>query len=352
MKKTPILKVLPFVQIVLLAACGTDAPQRVLAPSGELKATSQRQSDDAYSARARFSAWSAPSTLGAPVNTAFAEQGPAISKDGLSLYFQCLDCPGGYGGVDIWVSERRSIHKPWGPPQNLGPAINTAANDGSPALSSDGRRLFFDSDRTGGVGGFDIYVAQRRHKRDNLGWQTAVNLGPAVNTTANEQGAEYLKGDENEDARDGEDDADETTTLYFASDRVGGPGLADIYTIALHADGTFGLPMLAEGINTPSRESGPGIRSDGLELFFVSDRAGGFGGVDLWVATRASTSDPWSTPVNMGQPINSEKPEGGPALSFDGTSLYFHSARTGNVGGAFFDVLLATREKLKGHDRD
>jgi Tol biopolymer transport system component len=351
-KKLPILKILPLVQIVLVAACGTDSPQRVLAPSGELKATSQRYDDDTYSARARFSAWSSPSNIGPPVNTPFAEQGPAISKDGLSLYFQCLSCPGGYGNVDIWVSERASIDDPWGPPQNLGPAINTAANDGSPALSSDGRRLFFDSDRTGGVGGFDIYVARRRHKRDNLGWQTAVNLGSGVNTTANEQGAEYLRSDENQAAGDFEDDANETATLYFASDRVGGPGLSDIYAIALNSDDTFGVPMLAEGINTQARESGPGIRRDGLELFFVSDRAGGFGGVDLWVATRASTSDPWSTPANMGQPINSEKNEGGPALSFDGTSLYFHSPRTGNVGGAFFDVLLATRERLKGHDRD
>jgi len=349
-KKASILKILPLVQIVLVAACGTDSPQRVLAPSGELKATSQRHDDDTNGWRARFSDWSAPLTVGAPVNTAFAEQGPEISKDGLSLYFQCLSCPGGYGDVDIWVSERGSIDEPWGPPQNLGPAINTAANDGSPELSSDGRRLFFDSDRTGGFGGFDVYVAQRRDKLDNLGWQAAVNLGSAINTTAGEQGAEYLKSDESEVAGDFEDDADETATLYFSSIRVGGPGNADIYTIALHADGTFGLPMLAEGINTPSRESGPGIRRDGLELFFVSDRAGGFGGVDLWVATRGSTSDPWSTPVNMGQPINSDKNDGGPALSFDATTLYFHSPRAGNVGGPFFDVLVATREKLKGHD--
>ena len=350
MNKTPILKMLPLVQIVVVAACGTDAPQRALAPSATFEAKSQRADNRQDGSKPRFSEWSAPVTVGAPVNTAFAEQGPEISKDGRSLYFQCLDCPGGYGAVDIWVSERASIDEPWGPPQNLGPTINTAANDGSPALSSDGRRLFFDSDRTGGFGGFDIYVAQRRDKRDNLGWQAAVNLGSAINTTAGEQGAAYLKSHESEVAGDFEDDADESATLYFSSNRVGGPGSSDIYTIALHADGTFGLPTLAEGINTPSRESGPGIRRDGLELFFVSERAGGYGGADLWVATRRSTSDSWSSPVNMGQPINSDKNEGGPIVSFDATTLYFHSPRAGNVGGAFFDVLVATREKLKGHD--
>ena len=349
MKKTFILKMLLLVQIVLVAGCGTDSPQGVLAPRGELNANTQRH-DEMNGWRARFSDWSDPATLGAPLNTAFAEQGPEISKDGLSLYFQCLSCPGGYGGVDIWVSERASIDEPWGAPQNLGSVINTASNDAAPALSSDGHRLFFDSDRPNGIGGSDIYVAQRRHKHDNLGWEAAVNMGPAVNTTANEQGAEYLNGDEDEAAGGSEDDADETATLYFTSTRLGGAGNEDIYTIALHADGTFGLPILAEGINTPSRESGPGIRRDGLELFFVSDRAGGFGGVDLWVATRGSTFDPWSTPVNMGQPINSDKNEGGPVLSFDATSLYFHSPRAGNVGGPFFDVLVATREKVKGHD--
>lgn len=348
MKRTRILRTLPLVQMVLVAACGTDSPQHVLAPSGELKGTSQRHDDDTNGWRARFSDWSAPVTLGAPVNTAFAEQNPEISKDGLSLYFQCLDCPGGYGAVDIWVSERASVDDPWGPPQNLGPSINTTANDGAPALSSNGRRLFFHSDRTGGVGGFDIYVAQRHDKRDNLGWQAPINMGAPINTTANEQGPAYVKGAASQGESD--DDADETASLYFNSNRPGGLGKTDIYTIALHADGTFGVPMLVEGINTPAAESATSIRRDGLELFLASDRVGGFGGVDVWVATRGSTSDPWSTPVNLGQPINSDKNDGGPALSFDATSLYFHSPRAGNVGGPFFDVLVATREKLKGPD--
>lgn len=349
MKQALILKMLPLVQIVMLAACGTDSPQRVLAPDGGVAVKSRGQDEPNGEAHSRFSDWSAPVTVGAPVNSAFAEQGPEISKDGLSLYFQCLNCPGGYGNVDIWVSERESIDEPWGTPQNLGPAINTTANDGSPALSSDGRRLFFDSDRAGGVGGFDIYVAKRQDKHDNLSWQPAVNVGTPINTTANEQGSAYLKGDENQATGD-EDDADETATLYFNSTRPGGPGNEDIYTAAIRDDGTFGVPILAEGINTPGRESGAGIRRDGLELFFASDRPGGFGGIDLWVATRGSRSDPWSTPVNLGQPINSDKNDGGPALSFDATTLYFHSPRAGNVGGPFFDVLVATREKLKGHD--
>jgi Tol biopolymer transport system component len=344
MKKTHSLKVLALVQIVLVAACGTDSPQRILAPTSVFDARSSSANGGDDAGKARFSAWSAPVNVGPPVNTAFAEQTPAISKDGLSLYFTCLSCPGGYGGNDIWVAERATIDEPWSAPQHLGPEINTTANDGSPALSKDGRSLFFDSDRPEGSGGFDLYVAQRRHKHDNGDWQGAVNLGPGINTTANEQGAEYLAGVK-------EDDESATATLYFGSNRVGGPGLSDIYMIALHPDGTFGAPMLAEGLNSSFRDSGPAIRRDGLEIFFVSERPGGVSAVDIWVSTRASISDPWSTPVNLGEPINGTGNDAGPALSFDGKSLYFHSSRPGNVGGLqFFDLLVATREKLKGHD--
>lgn len=344
MKKAPILKILPLLQIVLVAACGTESPQRLLAPNAELKATSQGHDDGGGGDGmvARLSNWSAPVNVGAPVNTTFAEQTPAISKDGLTLYFTCLNCPGGYGGNDIWVSERASRDEPWGAPQNLGPTINTLANEGGPALSKDGRRLFFDSDRIG-FGGFDLYVAQRRHKRDNLDWQPPVNLGPGINTTANEQGAEYFVGEE-------DDDESETATLYFTSSRVGGPGLQDIYLIALHQDGTFGPAMLAEGLNSSFRDSGPTIRRDGLEIFFVSERPGGVSAVDIWVSTRASTSDAWSTPVNLGAPINGTGNDAGPALSLDGKSLYFHSSRPESVGG--FDLWVVTREKLHGGDSD
>ncbi len=342
-KKTRILRILPFVQIVVLAACGTDSPH-VLAPSGDFKASSQHHDDDRGGRRARFSAWSAPVNVGPPVNTTFAEQTPAISKDGLTLYFTCLSCPGGYGGNDIWVAERRRVDEPWGPPQNLGLEINTTFNDGAPALSRDGRRLFFESDRTGGFGGFDLYVAQRRHQRDNLGWRAPINLGSGINTTANEQGAEYFVAEEEDD------DQSETAALYFASTRVGGPGLSDIYMIALHRDGTFGAPMLAEGLNSSFRDSGPTIRRDGLEIFFVSERPGGVSAVDVWVSTRASTSDEWSTPVNLGEPFNGTGNDAGPALSLDGKSLYFHSFRPGTVGG--FDLWVVTREKLNRRGRD
>src|SRR5438094_261275 len=111
-----------------------------------------------------FGVWSAPANVGEPVNSIFADQGAFISKDGLTLYFQS-DRPGGFGGVDLYVSQRSSVHAPWGPPQNLGPRINTAFNESTARLSIDGHRLYFTSDRPGGFGSNDIYVSRRHNKR-------------------------------------------------------------------------------------------------------------------------------------------------------------------------------------------
>jgi Tol biopolymer transport system component len=111
----------------------------------------------------RFSDWSAPVNLGPTINIAgFNTQHPAISKDGLSLYLSS-DRPGGFGQLDIWVSQRPSLDDSWGTPQNLGPNINSGARDLAPAFSPDGHYMYFQSDRAGGCGGLDLYVSHRRN---------------------------------------------------------------------------------------------------------------------------------------------------------------------------------------------
>jgi len=191
-----------------LASCRDDSTSAPTQPVPPGLLASRHEADDPL----QFSDWSAPVNLGSPVNTAFIDQGASISRDGLSLYLHCGNCPGNVGGADIYVSQRARHDEPWGPPQRLGPNINTAANEQAPRLSRDGHRLFFHSDRTGGVGGQDIYVSLRRDKRDDFGWEPAVNLGSGVNTTANEAQASLF-----------EDEETETTTLYFSSNRSGGP---------------------------------------------------------------------------------------------------------------------------------
>ena len=85
----------------------------------------------------------------------------------------------------------------------------------------------------------------------------------------------------------------------------------------------------------------PNVRRDGLEIFFDSDRSGGIGGLDLWAATRASTSEPWSTPVNLGSDVNSVANDLRASLSWDATALYFGSNRAGSEGNQ--DLYITTR---------
>jgi WD40-like Beta Propeller Repeat len=277
------------------------------------------------------SEWSEPVNLGAPINSADNEMNAALSPDELSLYFVSTRA-GGLGGADIWVSRRASLDAPWGEPVNLGPNVNGPGLDAAPVVSLDGHLLFFSSDRSGGQGSNDIYVAHRADKNDDLGWGPAVNLGPDVNTAGFEAGGFYLQS-----AEDG------PANLYFAR---GPNGLAlDIYVAAVTADGeTRGPAVAVTELNDPDpavNDAHPSLRVDGREMFLHSSRAGGVGGNDLWTSTRRSVHDPWSPPVNLGIPLNTAAGENQPSLSYDGRTLIFASTRAGGLGGS--DIWMSTR---------
>jgi Tol biopolymer transport system component len=208
-----------------------------------------------------------------------------------------------------------------------------------PTLSTDGHRLYFSSNRPGGFGGMDVYVSRRHNKRDDFGWQPAENLGSVVNTGGQDQPTSYF-----------EDDVTGTITLYLQSNRPGGVGGSDIYASTLQPDETFGPPVLVEEFSSPFDDQGLTIRRDGLEVIFASNRPGSMdGSLDLWVSTRASTADPWSTPQPL-VALNSAVIENRPALSFRGTELYFTSTRLG--GRDPQDLWVSTRTKLKDPDDD
>jgi len=299
----------------------------------------------------QFSEWSAPVNLGSTVNGPLGEWFSSITKDGLSLYFTadgCVvptsTCREGYGGWDIFVSQRDSLDDPWGPPRNLGPAINTPYDEGAPAVSHDGHRLYFSSTRPGGFGGNDIYVSRRQNKRDDFGWQLPKSLGGGVNTSANESGPDAF-----------EEDGTGLITLYFDSNRSGGPGPTtddpghngnDIYVSTLLTDETFGPAILVWELSSASADRQPTIRRDGLEIYFASNRTGTEGSLDLWVASRATTSDAWSEPSNLGPLLNGTKRDASPDLSFDGTKMYITADRPDS--GGYFDLYVCTRNKLKG----
>lgn len=285
----------------------------------------------------RFSDWSQPVNLGPVVNSAADDFHPAISPNGLSLYITSGRL-GGLGGSDIWVSQRASLGDAWGPPQNLGPNINTTSNDIAPDISPDGHWLFFSSNRPpASPGTAQIWVSFRSDPDDDFGWEPALNLGPDINLPGVDSNAPTLFRDHKT----------EITSIYFNSIfREDGPGDFDIYVSTQREDGTFGPAVLVPELSSPQRDTRTAIRRDGLEMFLTSARTGTTGNNDLWVSTRATTHDAWSTPVNLGPTINTTADDGGPALSCDGTTLYFYSSRPG--GSGFRDLYVTTRHRIHG----
>jgi Tol biopolymer transport system component len=283
-----------------------------------------------------YTAWSTPTNLGPTINTPGLDSGPALSKDGLSLYFYS-DRPGGFGGSDIWVSQRKSTDDAWGAPVNLGPTINTSASELVPAFSRDGHWMFFASDRRGGYGAQDIWASWRAHVHDDFDWQAPVDLGPNVNSSANDNGVGYFANDDGG-----------APQLFFGSDRNNAPGNTDLYMSTQQQDGTWGPATLVAGLSSPSPDNRPALSHDGLEIYFYSARAGGLGTntTDIWTSTRDSLDSPWSTPVNVGAPVNSSSTDIHPYISSDDQTLLFASDRPGSIGGR--DLYVSTRSKVHG----
>lgn len=265
-----------------------------------------------------------PTNLGLPFNTTARDSTPCISHDGLSLFFGS-GRSGGSGGEDLYVSTRATINDEWGPVVNVGPIVNSEANDWAPSISSDGLELFFNASgsRPGGIGKYDIWVAKRVVINEE--WGEPVNLGPSVNSPAND-GAPYISAD--------------GLSLYFSSIRSGGYGHPDLWvTTRATKDEHWGEPVnLGPFVNSYDAEWGPYISPDGLTLFFDSGfgggppRPGGIGESDLWITRRESKKEPWGEPVNLGPIVNSTRYEIRPNISADGSTLYFCSNREGGAG--------------------
>lgn len=132
---------------------------------------------------------------------------PSLSSDGNKLYFSS-DMPGGYGGMDLYVSERENGR--WGAPKNLGPQINTENTEVFPTVTDS--TFFFASDGHIGLGGLDIYMVNMTDGM--LATSNIDNLGYPLNSSSDDFGL-VLNSD--------------GTCGYFTSDRPGGSGRDDIY---------------------------------------------------------------------------------------------------------------------------
>jgi hypothetical protein len=282
--------------------------------------------------------WCAPVNVGLGVNSAFQENYPSVSPDGLAMYFDS-NRPDGVGATDIWVSRRATVSSPWGPAINVAPLNSVTMERGLFVFSPDGRTIYFASDRAGGFGGLDIYVATRVDPDDDLGWTTPVNLGPDVNTAFQEAANDwYLNGNQSKVKR----------LLFVRSDGTQDPSPVgatnlDLFAIKLKAHG-HQHDELVEELSSIYRESAFTLSPDQLEVFFSSTRPPSVGGIDLWTSTRFSIDDPWGVPMPMGAVLNTMgRDETGTIDPSDpsGNTLYIFSNRAGAIGGA--DVFVTRR---------
>ena len=263
-----------------------------------------------------------PTNLGSIVNSASSDWGCCTSSDGLSLLFSS-NREGGSGGWDIWMSTRLTTAGEWESPENLGPVVNSSSLDGYPAISTDGLELYFMSDRQGGVGGVDLYVAKRGTKSD--AWGEPVNLGSVVNSSGNDSWPS-LSADDLE--------------LYFTAGReTDGEWEYSLYVIKRETvDAPWGQPTdLGPIVNSWPRQICPTISSDGRLLLFCDYwkapfRSGGLGASDIWCTRRITQDSEWSEPVNVGLPINTPFSDEAPRISPDGSTLYFASNLYGGYG--------------------
>ena len=317
-------------------------------------------------AERKYSDWGPAVNLGCgTINTPANDFGPAISKDGLSFYLTSNREATVSTDTDLYVAQRSSVSQPWGLPVNLGRGscsgmaqlgcVNSDATDSNPSFSRDAHWMFFNSNREGGFGDSDLWASYREHVHDDFAWQTPFNLGAGVNAPEPrgevlyqfQAGASYF-----------ENEHDGAPQLYFGI----GPSQAmqsmtEIYVSDLLRDGTFGNRRPVPELNNPPGGQRPMIRFDGLEIFFFSTRFGSMinpmtklPSNDIWVATRESVDDTWSTPVNVGPAVNTAFGEFNPYISADGSTLYFASNRPAAPGCGGFDLYITTRTKLKGKE--
>jgi hypothetical protein len=232
--------------------------------------------------------------------------GPALAADGRTLYFSAYAS----GEQQIYSATRDGRGRAFGDVREL-PVVNSPESDGSPFISSDGERLYLFSERAGGLGQRDVWLSRRQSGAAGF---AEPQLLPGINSSATDL-LPWLSADER--------------TLIFVSDRGGGRGGADLWLAERDAaDADFDDPTNLAELNSVENEGRAVLSPDGLSAFFSSDRSGGRGGPDLWMAIRTQREQPFLVLLNL-SPLNSSANDQDVALSSDGTELFFASSRGG-----------------------
>lgn len=241
-----------------------------------------------------------PKPLSSVLQTTPSQYFPVLTADEQTLVFTALKPE---GDEDLMTATFNG--ETWSPPTSLSSDINTPENEGTASLSADGRLLVFTACQgRKGYGSCDLYVS----RKTGSAWSSPENLGETINTR-------YYESQPSLSA-DGR-------RLYFVSDRPGGKGRRDIWRSDLGTDGHWAEPInLGEPVNTALNEASPFIHANGQSLFFASDGHIGMGGYDLFVADSTLGSG-WSTPTNLGYPVNTSEDQASLFVSANGTRAYY-----------------------------
>lgn len=220
--------------------------------------------EDFWTSQFKNNSWNLATPLSSKINTAkYNEGAQTISPDGKYLFFTGCNRPDGLGRCDIYVSHREG--KDWGEPYNVGSPVNSEYWESQPAISPDGRTLYFISNRPGGSGGYDIWKSTIT---EDAKWGPAINLGPEINT-AYDENTPFLHAD--------------GKTLYFSSDGWPGFGNKDIYYSRMDDAGKWQKPInIGYPINSFEDESGLVVSADGNLGLFSSNLKDGFGSQDIY----------------------------------------------------------------------
>ncbi|HET6228169.1 MAG TPA: tetratricopeptide repeat protein [Bacteroidia bacterium] len=261
--------------------------------------------------------------MGDVINSEFDDKSPFLTVDGKSIIFTSrrpgkssqLDTEGDNKYFDdIYMSRWDTIKKMWADAELLPGSINTEGHDACTSISPDGKQLFiYRNDANGESRGGDMYVS----KLSSSGkWGGAKSVGKPINTTYWEGGACV--------SPDGK-------TLYLVSERPGGMGHADIYVAQRKTRTEWDTPVnMGPTINTAEDDGGLFLSPDGKTLFFSSKGHNSMGNYDIFKTTFENGK--WTTPVNLGYPINTVNNDMCISVSADGKTGYFTSDRKGGLG--------------------
>lgn len=292
----------------------------------------------AAAAMAAVAAWAPAQKLdevggnSAELNTPVVDGCPMQSPDGLRLYL-ASNRSGGKGGLDIWVATRSSAGAPWGAPQNLGEPVNSAADEFCPTPVGKGGLFFVSREPLpGACGQGDIYFTYRDGGGAWVEPQRLLCAPEGPNSALDEQGPSWV---DVSGKRRGK-------KLLFFSRSSASPAVAGEIFVSERENGArFGPAAAVVELNdAAANDIQPNVSRDGLEVVFSSNRAGGSGGQDIWAATRSTVGAAWSAPVNLGPAVNTPAGESRPSLSADAKQLLFGRA-PGPEGGS--DIYVTTR---------